>query len=38
MSLTAKQKQLIKQEPWKQPLPDFIRFLYEKRFGKMYLE
>ena len=22
-----------KQEPWKQPLPDFIRTLYEKRFG-----
>ena len=21
-----------KQEPWKQPLPDFIRSLYEKRF------
>lgn len=27
-----------KQEPWKQPLPDFIRSLYEKRFGKDYLE
>jgi Zn-dependent peptidase ImmA (M78 family) len=23
-----------KQEPWKEPLPDFIRSLYEKRFGK----
>ena len=22
-----------KQEPWKQPLPEFIRALYEKRFG-----
>jgi hypothetical protein len=22
-----------KQEPWKEPLPDFIRSLYEKRFG-----
>jgi len=22
-----------KQERWKQPLPDFIRALYEKRFG-----
>lgn len=22
-----------KQEPWKAPLPDFIRSLYEKRFG-----
>jgi hypothetical protein len=22
-----------KQEPWKMPLPDFIRSLYEKRFG-----
>lgn len=21
-----------KQEPWKEPLPDFIRTLYEKRF------
>ena len=27
-----------KQEPWKQPLPDFIRSWYEKRFGKTYLE
>jgi len=27
-----------KQEPWKEPLPDFIRSLYEKRFGKDYLE
>lgn len=27
-----------KQEPWKEPLPDFIRSLYEKRFGKAYLE
>lgn len=23
-----------KQEPWKSPLPDFIRDLYEKRFKK----
>jgi hypothetical protein len=23
-----------KQEPWKQPLPEFIRTLYFKRFGK----
>ena len=22
-----------KQEPWKEPLPDFIRHLYQKRFG-----
>lgn len=22
-----------KQEPWKEPLPDFIPSLYEKRFG-----
>jgi hypothetical protein len=22
-----------KQEPWKAPLPDFIRDLYDKRFG-----
>jgi hypothetical protein len=27
-----------KQESWKQPLPDFIYSLYEKRFGKAYLE
>ena len=27
-----------KQEPWKEPLPDFIRSLYEKRFRKDYLE
>lgn len=23
------------QEPWKQPLPDFIKSLYQQRFGKM---
>lgn len=23
-----------KQEPWKMPLPHFIEYLYEKRFGK----
>jgi hypothetical protein len=23
-----------KQEPWKEPLPDFIASLYEKRFGR----
>lgn len=23
-----------RQEPWKQPLPDFIATLYAKRFGK----
>jgi hypothetical protein len=23
-----------KQEPWKQSLPEFIRSLYKKRFGK----
>lgn len=23
-----------RQEPWKQPLPDFIAMLYAKRFGK----
>ena len=23
-----------KQEPWKMPLPDFIEYLYFKRFGK----
>jgi len=23
-----------RQEPWKQPLPDFIASLYAKRFGK----
>jgi hypothetical protein len=23
-----------KQEPWKMPLPQFIEYLYEKRFGK----
>ena len=23
-----------KQEPWKVPLPDFIRHLHEKRFGE----
>jgi hypothetical protein len=23
-----------KQQPWKAPLPDFIEFLYEKRFGR----
>lgn len=23
-----------KQEPWKQPLPQFIEHLYEKRFGR----
>lgn len=23
-----------KQEPWKEPLPDFIRTLYKKRFGR----
>ena len=27
-----------KQEPWKAPLPDFIRSLYKKRFGKESLE
>ena len=27
-----------KQESWKAPLPDFIRSLYEKRFGKESLE
>ena len=26
-----------KQEPWKEPLPEFIRSLYEKRFGKREL-
>ena len=25
-----------KQEPWKEPLPDFVRSLYEKRFGTAY--
>ena len=23
------------QEPWKQPLPEFINSLYQQRFGKM---
>ena len=23
------------QEPWKQPLPEFIKSLYQQRFGKM---
>lgn len=23
-----------KQEPWKEPLPDFIHSLYQKRFGE----
>jgi hypothetical protein len=23
-----------KQQPWKAPLPDFIEFLYERRFGR----
>jgi hypothetical protein len=23
-----------KQEPWKSPLPDFIEYLYAKRFGR----
>lgn len=23
-----------RQEPWKMPLPDYIEYLYEKRFGK----
>ena len=23
-----------RQEPWKAPLPEFIEYLYEKRFGK----
>lgn len=27
-----------KQEPWKQPLPEFIRALYEKRFGSSTLK
>lgn len=27
-----------KQEPWKASLPDFIRSLYEKRFGKDHLD
>jgi hypothetical protein len=27
-----------KQEQWKAPLPDFIRSLYEKRFGKSHLD
>ena len=27
-----------KQEPWKEPLPDFIRTLYEKRFGTRSLK
>ena len=26
------------QEPWKQPLPEFIRTLYEKRFGSTILK
>lgn len=24
-----------KQEPWKMPLPEYIAYLYEKRFGKV---
>ena len=23
-----------KQEPWKQPLPEFVKAIYEKRFGQ----
>lgn len=26
-----------KQEPWKEPLPNFIRTLFEERFGKSSL-
>lgn len=27
-----------KQEPWKAPLPEFIEYLYEKRFGRTHPE
>jgi len=27
---------IIKQEPWKAPLPEFIEHIYEKRFGKTH--